>query len=94
MKQRLVIAVIVKEGMVLSFGTNEHECKRVGMPTGEGYELCEGCQYQNHAEAKALFGWAVGYFKGATLYLFGHEYICKPCDERIKYERIEKVIIV
>lgn len=82
-KQRLVVAILVKDGEVLSYGTNEHKepCKRVGMATGEGYELCEGCDYPNHAEIKALKGVDA---KGAIMYLFGHYYACSPCGEAIK----------
>lgn len=82
MNQRTTVAVIVKDGKVLSYGTNEHKepCKRVGYPTGEGYELCDGCNYDNHAEANALKG--SGFFSGATLYLLGHTYACDPCKEK------------
>lgn len=82
-KQRLVVAVLVKDGVVISYATNEHQepCKRIGYPTGEGYELCDGCNYPNHAEFKALQGVDA---KGATLYLFGHYYACIPCSNAIE----------
>ncbi len=82
MKQRIVVAIVVRDGEVLSFASNEHTmpCKRVGFPTGQGYELCEECDYPNHAEAKALKGINA---KGATLYLFGHSYACEPCTKLI-----------
>lgn len=77
----------MKDGRVLSFGTNEHKepCKRVWYPTGEGYELCPGCDYDNHAEANALRG--VDFSSGPrkempTLYLFGHTYACEPCKQK------------
>ena len=76
---RLVVAVIVKNREVLSIGDNLHECLREGYPTGQGYELCKGCDYPNHAEAKAL--WDAIEPEGATLYLFGHTYACEPCKE-------------
>lgn len=77
MRQRLVIAVLVEAGRVVSYATNEHEdCKRIGYPTGEGYELCPGCDYRNHAEYKAVQGQSDG-----ILYLLGHEYACEPCKE-------------
>lgn len=73
---RTVIAVVVKDGQVLGWATNAHSpCLREGYPTGEGYELCSGCDYPNHAEAKAPKE------KGATLYLFGHTYVCEPCKK-------------
>jgi deoxycytidylate deaminase len=88
MKQRLVVAIVVKDGEVLSYATNKHKesCKRVGYPTGEGYELCEGCNYPNHAEVKALQGIDA---KGATLHLFGHYYACEPCNRAITEAGVE-----
>lgn len=82
MNQRLVIAVVVKDGEVLSYATNEHKepCKRIGYPTGVGYELCEGCDYPNHAEFKATNGKDL---KGATVHLFGHYYACESCQSSI-----------
>lgn len=75
---RLVIAVIEKDGEVLSYATNEHQepCAREGYETGQGYELCKGCDYPNHAEYKAC---QKGGLEGATLHLFGHTYACDPC---------------
>jgi hypothetical protein len=80
---RLVLAVVVKDGEVLSFASNEHTepCKREGYPTGVGYDLCAGCNYPNHAEYKAVKGRNLD---GATLYLFGHYYACEPCQEACK----------
>lgn len=81
MNQRITVAVLVRDGLVLSYGTNEHKepCKRVGYPTGEGYELCKECDYDNHAEANALRDVEAD---GATLYLIGHTYACDPCKEK------------
>lgn len=74
---RKVIAVLVRDGEVVSYATNEHDwCKREGFPTGKGYELCEGCNYSNHAEFKAVQNQV-----GGTLHLFGHTYACEPCRE-------------
>lgn len=77
---RKVVAVVVKDGAVLSYASNEHKepCKREGYPTGVGYELCADCNYPNHAEYKAVQGRDV---KGATLFLFGHTYACEPCKK-------------
>ena len=74
---RTVVAIIEKNGDVLSFARNlEHDCKRIGYPTGQCYELCEGCQPHNHAEQLAL---RAERYPGATLHLFGHTYACEPC---------------
>jgi len=78
---RTVLAVVVRDGQVLSYATNEHSpCPREGMPTGQGYELCEGCSYQNHAERKAVQGEVAG----ADVHLFGHTYACEPCKKAMR----------
>lgn len=88
-KQRIVIAIVVQEGKVVSCATNEHkDCKRIGYPTGEGYDLCKGCQYENHAEFKAVKG-----LKGGTVYLIGHTYACEPCKKAITKAQMELEII-
>ena len=74
--------VIVKDGVIIGHGANgstyhdNHECERVklGIPTGQGYELCEGCHPKNHGEPKAIKeaqenGEDVN---GADVYLWGH----------------------
>lgn len=87
---RTTIAVIVRDGLVVSFATNEHKepCKREGYPTGVGYELCDGCNYPNHAEYKAVRG-----VKGGILYLLGHTYACEPCKEAMREAGVELRII-
>src|SRR3989344_5190637 len=55
-------SVIVKNGEIIGRGANgsdyhkTHECKRVkrGIPTGKGYEFCEGCHPKNHSEPRAI----------------------------------------
>lgn len=88
--QRIVIAVVVKDGLVKSYATNEHKepCKRIGYPTGEGYELCRYCNYPNHAEFKAVQG-----IINATCYLIGHTYACEPCLKELKSRNIKLVIL-
>lgn len=75
---RKVVAVLVQDGLVVSHATNEHTepCKREGYPTGVGYDLCDGCNYPNHAEYKAVQGQ-----QGGILYLLGHIYACEPCKK-------------
>lgn len=82
-------AVLVKDGIIVGYGANgstyheEHGCerKRQGIPTGERYDLCEGCHPKNHSEPKAI---ADARSRGedthgADLYLYGHWWCCKPC---------------
>ncbi|MFZ2555852.1 MAG: deaminase [Minisyncoccia bacterium] len=82
-------AIVVKEGVVIGRGANgstyhqTHGCERVkrSIPTGQGYELCEGCHPKNHAERQAVFNaMKEGYdAQGADLYLWGHWWACEPC---------------
>lgn len=82
-------AVLVKDGIIIGCGANgsnyhkEYGCKRKqkGIPTGERYDLCEGCHPKNHSEPKAI---ADAKSRGtetrdADLYLWGHWWCCKPC---------------
>jgi len=89
---RKTVAIVVRDGEIISVGTNEHKepCKREGYPTGEGYELCEWCNYGNHAEANALRGIDA---KGAHLYLFGHTYLCDPCKKECRIASLKGVTI-
>jgi deoxycytidylate deaminase len=81
--------ILVKDGEVIGRGANgstyhdTHGCERVklNIPTGEGYELCEGCHPKNHGEPKAILD-AQKNGKdttGADAYLWGHWWCCEPC---------------
>ena len=82
-------SVIVKDGKIIGIGANgsdyheNHGCYRVknNIPTGQGYELCEGCSPKNHGEPKAIKN-AIDNSndtQGADLYLWGHWWCCEPC---------------
>lgn len=89
---RKTVAIVVRDGEIIAVGTNEHKepCKREGYPTGEGYELCQYCDYGNHAEANAVRGTDV---KGGHLYLFGHQYACDPCVKECTIAGIKELTI-
>lgn len=89
---RLVVAMVVKDGQVISVGTNEHKgaCKREGYPSGEGYELCEWCNYGNHAEVNALKGVNA---IGAHVYIFGHDYCCDECNKACQRSGVKGITI-
>lgn len=78
--------VLVKDGQIIGRGSNGsdyHEkfgCERVrlGIPTGQGYELCEGCSPKNHSEPRAIAS-AKTDTKGAEAYLWGHWWACESC---------------
>jgi dCMP deaminase len=86
-------AVLVKDKKIFSFGANgssyhkEHGCFRVknNIPTGEGYELCEGCHPKNHAEAKVIYEAQKNNIdtKDSDLYLWGHFWCCKTCWDKM-----------
>jgi dCMP deaminase len=97
-------SVIVKDLRVIGAGANgsvyhdTHPCVRVqlGIPTGQGYELCEGCHPKNHSEPRAISN-AVSKgldTKGADLYLWGHWWCCEPCWNAITAAGITNVYLM
>lgn len=97
-------AVVVKNGAVIGRGANgsdyhqNHGCKRtqLGIPTGHGYELCEGCHPKNHAEPRAIADAEIndGDTIGADLYLWGHWWACARCWNAIIEAGIENVYLL
>jgi len=94
-------SVVVVDGTVVGRGANgsdfheNNECVRVAqnVPTGEGYELCEGCHPHNHSEVRAIAS-ADTPVAGAELYLWGHWWACKPCWDAIEESGITQVYLV
>lgn len=97
-------SAIVIDGKVVSVGANGSEyhdmngCerKRKNMPSGEGYELCEGCHPKNHSEQKAIAKTKEAgiNISGAELYLWGHYWCCKSCWDAMLDSGVEKVILL
>lgn len=97
-------SLIVKDGIVIGRGANGstyHEtkgCERVrqNIPTGEGYELCEGCHPKNHGEGRAIKNAQdKGYdISGADLYMWGHWWCCKNCWDTIISAGIKNVYLL
>jgi deoxycytidylate deaminase len=97
-------SVVVKDGVVIGRGTNgsdyhkTHVCERVvqKMPTGQGYELCEGCHPKNHSESRAITdAIANGHdVTGADLYLWGHWWACEPCWNAIISANVKDVYLM
>ena len=97
-------AVIVKDGQIIgtgSIGNNPSHingCVRVklNMPTGQGYELCDGCHPHNHSEPSAIRdAQAKGHdTKDADLYLWGHWWCCEPCWEAMTAAGIANVYLL
>jgi deoxycytidylate deaminase len=97
-------SLVVKDGLVIgraANGSNYHDlndCERVrlNIPTGQGYELCEGCSPKNHSESKAI---ANAQSQGADtrdadLYLWGHWWCCEPCWNSMSAAGIARVILL
>lgn len=97
-------SAVVKDGAVIGLGANgstyhqDHVCERVrrGIPTGQGYELCEGCHPKNHSEPRAIAD-AIQHghdTQGSSLYLWGHWWCCEPCWSSILKAGIDKVYLL
>lgn len=97
-------SLIVKGELVIGRGANgssyhdNHECERVknNIPTGEGYELCEGCHPNNHGEARAIKNALDSGIdiKGSDLYMWGHWWCCKDCWQKIISTGIKDVYLL
>lgn len=97
-------SLIVKNDKVIGRGANgstyhdKYGCERVrlGIPTGQGYELCEGCNPKNHGEPKAIAdaGKNQQDTHGAELYLWGHWWCCEPCWNAMREAGIHKVYLL
>ena len=97
-------AVIVQDGKIIgrgANGSNYHEkfgCERVrlGVPTGQQYELCEGCSPKNHSEPKAMADARKKKQKtdGAKMYLWGHWWACEPCWKSMLDGSISELVLM
>ena len=105
-KMTMTSAVIVKNGQIIGEGINgdgyhqERGCVRVEkkMPSGVGYDLCDGCKDKNHAERvairKAIENNAEADLQGADLYLYGHWWCCEPCWDKMIEAGIKNVYLL
>jgi len=97
-------SIVVKDGEIIGRAANGsdyhklHGCERVkrGIPTGHGYELCEGCSPKNHGEPQAIADALKNGHEtiGADLYLWGHWWACQPCWNAIIEAGIENVYLL
>lgn len=81
--------VLVQDGKIITQsanGTDYHKnnpCVRreLNVPSGTGYELCEGCHSRNHAELRSsIKAKKLENFKpGGEMYLWGHWWACDSC---------------
>lgn len=97
-------AVVVKNNEVTGIGSLGNNpvhidgCVRVklNMPTGQGYDLCEGCGPKFHSEPSAIRD---AQEKGkdtkdADLYLWGHWWCCKDCWDTMISSGIKNVYLM
>jgi len=92
-------AVIVKDDQIIGTGangstwhdTNGCERKRLKIPTGEGYELCEGCHPKHHAEQTAIANCKNP--KESNIYLWGHWWCCQSCWDTMIAADIKNVYL-
>lgn len=97
-------SVVVLDGKVIGRAANgskyheKHGCERIrrNIPTGQGYELCEGCHPKNHSEPKAVASAQKhGHDpRGADLYLWGHWWCCQPCWDTMLAAGIRQVYLL
>ncbi|MBI4035261.1 MAG: hypothetical protein HY381_02590 [Candidatus Chisholmbacteria bacterium] len=96
--------VVVKNGKIIGRGANGSEyhvkfgCRRkeLGIPTGERYDLCEGCDPKNHGEPRAIEEAKKQHedTEGADLFMWGHWWCCEPCWEEMEEVGIKKVYLL
>jgi deoxycytidylate deaminase len=97
-------SVLVKDNKIIGFGANgsdyhkNNTCERIknNIPTGQGYELCEGCHPKNHSERKAIKNAIDSGLdsKGTDLYLWGHWWCCEPCWQEMISSGIKNVYLM
>jgi deoxycytidylate deaminase len=97
-------AVVVKNGVVVGIGsignnpTHLEGCERIkqNMPTGQGYDLCPGCDPKFHSEPSAIRDTVSkgNDASGADLYLWGHFWCCKDCWDAMIAAGIKNVYVM
>lgn len=97
-------SVVVLHGEVIGKGANgsdyhtRHGCERVrrNIPTGTGYELCEGCHPKNHSESRAIANAIENGFSPseADIYVWGHWWCCEPCWKAMIEAKIDNVYLL
>ena len=65
------------------------------LASGEGFDLCPGCNPNAHAEARVISeARDQNTLVGATLYLYGHWWCCEDCWSAIRTAGITRVCLV
>jgi deoxycytidylate deaminase len=91
--------VIGKAGNGLTLHTLETcERKKLNMPTGQGYHLCNGNHLpENHSEPKAIRNAIANgnqsLLRDATAYLYGHWWSCIDCSNALEKAEIKHLVV-
>lgn len=101
LKRRVSAIVICLSGEAF-YGENiirnkVEECPRKDMKSGEGYELCESvCAQVGHAEVVAAQSAKMcgADLKGATVFVSGHDYVCKDCQSVLFEEGVALISVL
>lgn len=81
-KRRIDCQVITEDGRSF-FGRNScavSECARLNTPTGLDYDACGS----EHAEVAAVRAVMAAGEKGIEAFLYGHTWMCGPCQEALQ----------
>lgn len=63
--------------------------------SGEGFELCPGCNYDCHAEIRTINKIRdKSILKNSSVYMYGHWWSCSECWQKMKNVGIKKVYVV
>lgn len=96
------VAVIVRDGKILSFGVAGNgmhptygKCDRLDLP-GSPYTACDYCVEIEHAEQYALraLKWSKISPYGADLYLYGHWHMCPKCVQSARDQGIKRLVLL
>ncbi|USN96712.1 MAG: hypothetical protein H6797_00735 [Candidatus Nomurabacteria bacterium] len=99
-------SIVVLDGEVIGIGANGsdyHEtngCERIrlGSPSGQDYDKCEGCHPKNHGEPRAVGDAQVVMgsqrLDGAEVYLWGHYWCCESCWDAMISSGINTVYLL
>jgi len=104
-----IVAIITKDENILCYGTNQAQIKWKWLielhkkyclrkifktPKNRWYWFCPGCaNHNNHAEINAIKR-LKKIEKNMKLYLYGHKYCCKNCENKLKEIGINEVYII
>lgn len=77
---------------------NDCERKKLNMPTGQGYHLCDGTHLtKNHSESKAVRKIKEtdndNLLDGSTAYMYGHWWSCKDCSDAMEKAGVKKLFL-